>query len=252
MKIYVKILIALAAMSAGVFCYAEEPPVAEQDADSLAVLEFETACVSCNHNRWTCNECVSWCMHHHRRYDGKKMQLRLGVGMSSYLVSDNFSPFSSSDNFLEWYYRDYRGAISSSGSYAIGFQYNLTRTFSLGVDASAEMLWYDLYDSINKSKVGSATGTALIFMPQIRLNYVNRPKFRLYSSFGLGLIAYCGDYSDTRGSYAEDYGTFDGSVERAWQLSLLGFEMGQTFFAFMEAGIGHLYSGLRGGIGYRF
>ena len=240
MKIYVKILIALAAISAGVVSYAGALPEAEQDAG-----------VSGDYSYWEDHDCGSWCRYH-RQYDEKRMQVRFGVGISSFLVLDNFSAYSTSDNVLKEHYRDYRGGISSAGSYAIGFQYNLTKTFSVGVDASAEILWYDVYDSIRSKKVGDVTGAALTFLPQIRLNYFNRPNFRLYSAASIGFIAYCGDYSNTRGSYAEDYGSFDGSVEVAWQISLLGCEIGRTVFAFAEAGFGHLYSIGRVGIGYRF
>ena len=258
MKIYVKIFIALALMSAGVVSYAEDSTVAKQDADSLTVLEFESAGVYDDYNDWNYRDFKRW-YRHYRNHDGKGKQLRFGIGRSSGIVSDNFSGngWYISTYSLEEYYMDYRGPISSAGSYSIGFQYYLTRNFSVGVDASTEILWHDMYDSISNSKVGSATGVAISLLPQIRVSYINRPMFRVYSSFSLGLIAYIADYSNTRGSYAENHGTLDYAAV-AWHLGLLGCEIGQTFFVFAESGIGHLYIGgeagigLRGGMGYRF
>ena len=247
---------ALAAMSAGVVSYAEDSHAAKQDADSLTVFEFESAGVSGGNNYWDYRDFRRW-YKHHRQYDGKNMQLRFGVGISSDKVSDNFNGYGSvyfnDYPHLYEYYKDYRGGINSAGSYSIGFQYNLTRAFSVGVDASAEILWYDLYNSINRRKIGRVTGTALSLLPQIRLNYANRPMFRVYSSFSIGLVVYCGDYSDMNVSYARiNNPYYNGSVNLAWQFSLIGCEIGRTFFAFAETGMGHLYTGLRGGIGYRF
>ncbi len=244
MSSHIKILIALAAMmSAGAVCYAGGLPAAEQEAACLTELDLDY------------HECGSRCS---RRcyYDGRNMQFRFGAGRSSELVADKFAVGSAastdSDYFLEKFYGDYRGPVKSSGSYSMGFQYYLTRCISVGVDASAEILWYDVYDSVSDRKVGGAMGAAFTFMPQIRLSYYNRPMFRLYSAVSLGFVAYCGDYSDTRGSYAEMYGFFDGSLELASQVSLLGCEIGRTVFGFWEVGLGYFYTGARIGIGYRF
>ena len=89
-------------------------------------------------------------------------------------------------------------------------------------------------------------------MPQVRFNYLNRPKFRLYGAASLGFITYFGNYPDTGNSYAEIYGASDNSVEFAWQLSPLGCEYGKNVFYFAELGIGYLYTIARIGIGYRF
>ncbi len=253
MKIYLKVIIALAAMSAGAVCYAGGLPAAKQNADSLAA--FEPAVGPDAYNYWDYHDFRRW-YRRHRQYDGKNMQLRFGAGMSSEIVSNNFNGYAwgytGSYPYLYQYYNDYAGAMTSTGSYSMGFQYNLTRVFSVGVDASAEILWYNLYDSINRRKVGRVTGAALCFLPQVRLNYANRPLFRIYSSLSIGLVAYCGDYSDLRVPYGNIYTPYDGSVSLAWQFSPLGCEIGRTVFAFAEIGVGHLYSGVRGGIGYRF
>ena len=237
---YVKILIVLAAISTNAVCYALGLPVAEQDDGILG-----------DHNHVVYNSYGTWNRPHHY-YDGKNMQVRFGAGITSFIVMDKFDIHNSSGNFLEEYYRDYHGTIKSAGSYGIGFHYYLCKYLSIGVDVSADLLWCNIYDSISKSKVGSAKGVAFTLLPQIRLSYINRPKFRLYSAASLGFIAYYGNYPDTGSAYSEIYGAFDGSVELAWQLSPIGFEIGQNVFYFTELGIGYLYTAVRIGIGYRF
>lgn len=69
---------------------------------------------------------------------------------------------------------------------------------------------------------------------QTTFNYINTPYVVLYSSLGLGI-----------GSYGKDVGP-------VFQVAPLGIKSGKRLFCFFEYGLGTLYIGFRGGVGYRF
>jgi len=72
-----------------------------------------------------------------------------------------------------------------------------------------------------------------------RLNYMNRPKCKLYGSIEAGIFL--------------NFGNGDGSkIVPDVQLNPIGVEFGRRFFGSVELGIGMNYTGVRGGIGYRF
>jgi len=70
-----------------------------------------------------------------------------------------------------------------------------------------------------------------------RCNYLNKPDVKLYGSLEAGVLLSLGS---------------EFSVVPDIQLNPIGVEFGHRFFGLAELGIGMNYTGIRGGIGYRF
>lgn len=71
-----------------------------------------------------------------------------------------------------------------------------------------------------------------------RLNYLNRPACKLYGSLEAGAFM--------------SFGSGDFQLVPDVQLNPFGVEFGRRFFGMVELGIGMNYTGVKGGIGYRF
>ncbi|GHU99700.1 hypothetical protein FACS1894159_04160 [Bacteroidia bacterium] len=83
------------------------------------------------------------------------------------------------------------------------------------------------------------------------LRYINKPIFNLYSTIGLGATIYHLSYKPLSGSDNDASATSGTMGYFDFQLSLLGFRVGNRFGAFGELGVG--YKGiLNGGIFMRF
>ena len=71
-----------------------------------------------------------------------------------------------------------------------------------------------------------------------RLNYMNRPACKLYGSLEAGAFL--------------SFGSGDFQLVPDVQLNPIGVEFGRRFFGCVELGIGMNYTGVKGGIGFRF
>ena len=71
-----------------------------------------------------------------------------------------------------------------------------------------------------------------------RLNYLSRPACKLYGSLEAGAFV--------------SFGSGDLQLIPDVQLNPIGVEFGRRFFGSVELGIGMYYTGVKGGIGYRF
>ena len=71
-----------------------------------------------------------------------------------------------------------------------------------------------------------------------RLNYLNRPACKLYGSLEAGAFV--------------SFGSGDLQLIPDVQLNPIGVEFGRRFFGMVELGVGMNYTGVKGGIGFRF
>ena len=115
--------------------------------------------------------------------------------------------------------------------------YSINSKWSVGLSAGYFGSVYRIVDLDDNHEVSR---TDLVFIPvaiEGRLNYLNRPKVKLYGSLEAGIVI----SPDADTDLSPDV-----------QLNPIGVEFGRRFFGSLELGIGMNYTGVRGGIGYRF
>ena len=115
--------------------------------------------------------------------------------------------------------------------------YSINSRWSVGLSAGYFGSVYRIIDLDDNHEVSR---TDLVFIPialEGRYNYLNRPSVKLYGSLEAGIVL--SPDSDT-------------DLIPDIQLNPIGVEFGRRFFGSVELGIGMNYTGIRGGIGYRF
>ena len=173
--------------------------------------------------------------------DGFTLATRLSIASVPENVFYEFNP----DNFnynepLASIYGDYACKVGTCGNITGSLDMIFSGRCALSVDLGVTILWKEMYDGITRKPGGySKTGAALHLLPQFRFFYLKRPLIRLYGNIGLGMTTYFGE-------------DFRNRIDVAGQFSPFGIELGRKFFGFAEFGIGTTYSGIRGGIGYKF
>ena len=141
-------------------------------------------------------------------------------------------------NPLDYMFSDYDGPTYTTGNFIAEINFLRGRRWTFSLAFAANGLWKDCYDSMTDEHVGRISGFSATVMPQARFNWINSDVLKIYSSVGLGLSVGSFDRI-TRG-----YG--------AYQLGIIGLQVGRRFFVFGEAGLGSVYMGGKGGVGYRF
>lgn len=109
----------------------------------------------------------------------------------------------------------------------------------------------DVYSRITDSYFGSYTNTYLTLMPAVKMDWLRRKHFGMYSKVALGatLRTESTDYDD---EHKEDEMKSESNVHINCQVSLLGIEAGTTRLrAFAELGFGEQGTGLVG-LRYKF
>ncbi len=97
------------------------------------------------------------------------------------------------------------------------------------------------FKTVDKDTREVHNATYMHFVPicvEGRLNYLNRPACKLYGSLEAGAFL--------------SFGSGDFQLVPDVQLNPIGIEFGRRFFGCVELGIGMNYTGVKGGIGYRF
>lgn len=186
----------------------------------------------------------------------ERWAVRVGIGMPSDINTDYFTYdseyFNYTANSLSKYYGPYTGPLYSTGSLSVGGEYLIARWFAIGADLATDMLYCKMYDSLTGRNTDTHHGVSLSFTPMLRFYYLNRPKVRLYGSFGLGVVAYFGynltDGTQVKGNTIYYSGDF---VELSGQYIPIGVEFGRRVYGFAEAGVGTIYSGIRAGAGIK-
>lgn len=126
--------------------------------------------------------------------------------------------------------------MSSWGAATLGYNFRLTRNFSIGAQA--------IYSS-NRSELKNSgiqiKNRYWSVMPNVKWSWLNLKIVSLYSRLGAGATF----------SKAKSGGTADSSTQFAFQVSPIGIEVGGNLAAYAEVGIGT--SGcLMAGVRYRF
>jgi len=173
--------------------------------------------------------------------DGVTLIPRLSIGSVAEATAKNYSTtYSDYSHPMAYIYSDTFGRIKTCGNITGSLDIIFTKRIALSVDLGATILWKDQYDGITNQATGvTKVGAAVHLIPQFRFYYLNKPVVRLYGSAGVGLTTYFGE---------EFYDYF----AAAGQFSPFGIELGRKLFGFAECGVGTAYSGIRGGIGYKF
>lgn len=190
--------------------------------------------------------------------DALPISVRLGIGMPGagheYFVEGR----GSYTYGLAGIYGDYYGPVTTSGTITADISFRVSNWFAVGADLGYAHYGNTLYSGITSQPKKKRSGSALYAIPTIRFIYLDKRGVRLYSALGLGVGKYLGfdnlvySYSITyEGGVTRTY-TDDRTLKLEGQATLFGVEWGKSFFAFGEVGAGTMFTGLRGGVGYRF
>ena len=117
--------------------------------------------------------------------------------------------------------------------------YSFNEDWSAGLSVGYCGTIFKTVDKDTREVHNRSTITLIPINVEGRLNYMNRPKCKLYGSLEAGIFLTLGNGSGS-------------PVVPDVQLNPIGVEFGRRFFGMVELGIGMNYTGVRGGIGFRF
>lgn len=186
-----------------------------------------------------------------RRSGYYKHEFRLTVG-STPLFEDDFFVYDE-PNIEQRYpviYPDdltYRGALKTSGGYALSYMYSPAKWFSVGLYAGYVCQWQTTRLRATQTVTSKTAERHLMLVPTVRFTYLNRPIVRLYSSIGVG-AGFCRERTRNVDGHieADHHSTFCPA-----EVTLLGVSVGRRLFGFAELSIGSMGM-CAAGIGYRF
>lgn len=182
-----------------------------------------------------------------------KHEVRLTVGTSP-LFENDFYVYDS-DIHIEVGYPNvinpddltYRGALKTSGGYALSYMYSPLRWLSVGLYAGYVCQWRPTLLRSTQEVLSTTTERHLMLVPTVRFTYLNRPLVRLYSSIGAG-VGFCRKRSRN----------VDGHIEAnrnerfcPAEVTIFGVSVGRRLFGFAELSTGSL-GVCSAGIGYKF
>ncbi len=180
-----------------------------------------------------------------------KHEFRLTIGVTP-LFEDDF--FVYDELFIQERYPviypddlTYRGALKTSGGYALSYMYSPVKWFSVGLYAGYVCQWETTHLRATKAVVSKISERHLMLVPTARFTYLNRPLVRLYSSIGVG-VGFC----------RERTRNVDGHIEAnrnerfcPAEVTILGVSVGRRLFGFAELSTGSM-GVCAAGIGYKF
>ena len=149
-----------------------------------------------------------------------------------YLVND-VSNFSQLLNKRRYYWSEERVWPCISFDY----KYRTRNWFSLGVKAGIGWKTRPLRNVLTNEIESRATAIVTSLLFDMRFSYLNREKFTLYSSLGIGAVA--------------GNSTSESFVAPILDVTWIGFTVGRSFYWFFELG-GGVTGVLRSGLGVRF
>lgn len=136
---------------------------------------------------------------------------------------------------------------SHYGAVSLDYNFRLNKRIGLGVGvvyayAEKDISFFPAHSDVLS---GKEYNNFLSIMPKVKLNWIEKPKFTLYTTVGLGL---CIDFYNTM-NINERGGLINKSNSTfmlAYQFSPIGIEVGKKTVFFMEAGIGNAGSVIAG------
>lgn len=166
------------------------------------------------------------------------------VGLSGYptvgILYNHHDYYPHSENIKQMY-ADYDGTSYSLGNISAEYGWNFRRVFSLALNAGFTPIWNSRFDGYSHERKSVNFASVIYFTGEARFAYVNKPKFRFYSSLELGFGA---------GIHTGDNGGSDATV--MFQINPLGFEFGDKWFGRLKFGVGIESIGAQIGFGHRF
>ena len=121
--------------------------------------------------------------------------------------------------------------------FAVEGMYSFNESWSVGLGAGYLGTVFKVVDKDTRAVKSSSTINIFPLTAIGRYNYLNRPAVKLYGSLELGGMF----------MFQDDF-----QVVPDVQLNPIGVEFGRRFFGMVELGVGMNYTGIRGGLGYRF
>ncbi len=181
-----------------------------------------------------------------------KHEVRLTVGVTP-LFEDDFFVYDE-PAIVERYHNviypsdlTYRGALKTSGGYALSYMYSPLRWLSVGLYAGYVCEWQPTHLRSTQAITSITKERHLMLVPTVRFTYLNRPIVRLYSSIGIG-VGFC----------RERIRNVDGHIEANYsdrfcpaEVTFLGVSVGRRLFGFAELSVGSMGC-CSAGIGYKF
>ncbi|MEG1573944.1 MAG: hypothetical protein RR293_05600 [Bacteroidales bacterium] len=140
---------------------------------------------------------------------------------------------------------------SNFGAINLDYNYRINKIVGVGIGTTYAYTKSDIVFKIKGLNIESHTtenNNYLSVMPKVKLNWINKPVFRLYSLFGLRLNIdfFSTQTMDENNQLYREKGTM---YMFAYQFSQIGMEIGKNVSFFMEAGIGTsgtFIAGIRG------
>lgn len=171
-----------------------------------------------------------------------RIGVRIGYAYKPATGTDYFySSFPSlhiDDTRMDVIYHDYHGPIWSTGTLTASVDIQFQSWFFLSINGGWALFRADTYDGVTEANTGRKQGSVCYLLPAANIYYYKADWYRIYGGLGFGV----GLYSSF----------FDSRVRFEPQFTPVGIEAGNKLFAFLEAGYGSLFCGVRGGIGYKF
>lgn len=132
----------------------------------------------------------------------------------------------------------YKGPLKTTGTIQLSYNYRINRWFEFSLYGTYTGFLQKHYSVVDRSVVERSSESVIGLMPNIRITWVNKPAFRFYSGFGLGIAAILA------GSDSSD-------AIPMININLLGFSFGRKIYGFAEYSIGSLGL-ISAGVGYKF
>lgn len=183
---------------------------------------------------------------------GPRFEISGGFGMAPLVQADRFNSGYISTGTLASIFRPYNAEVKMTGAFSAEFGFRTGRRWSISLMASCNHVSGSTLRQVTGSgdsysaafKTSNVNGNSIAVIPRWRYDYIIKPGFRMYSSFGMGFGLYLNYHSED-----VDYDTpLQGEV----QLVPLGISFGRKWFGLVETGFGSQYVGGRIGFGYRF
>lgn len=171
-------------------------------------------------------------------------EITAGYGLFPYSWSHDYAGMGKNYG-SEFEYKGDRYSYSpyrSSGGFAAGYMYRLSRRWSVGLSASMSVVSADA--AINGRKLFTDRTTTLGITPAVRLNWIDRPMVKCYSELQISCAF---DLMRSTADDAERWNHYYVVVAP----TLAGISVGRQLYGFAELGTG-LHGVVCAGIGYRF
>lgn len=128
---------------------------------------------------------------------------------------------------------------TTAGGITLAYTYRATHLLSVGAAFTYTGLYGDVTDARSGRKIASNNTTTLSIAPMLRLQWLNRPIVRCYSSLAIGPAIDMMSIDDSRETYI------------GLSATIAGVSVGRRLYGFAEVGAG-MQGIFSAGIGYRF